>query len=264
LKTEHGAESDSLAERNLVKTFATSSSNEAKTKASAMKVRYQGRIMAAEQELCSWAAAANQSQEDSSRSEMLDSNAEALKFAIRALAYETDMAQERIKVEEARDALWAVWSEAAGRKSTHRPKEQSITTALSLFITTRRKLTSAVQSYVNNEEKETSNARIPAWLKNEPSWPTGIKQDAWWPMRTSSDTEKTLVALVGAANRAVKVAREGMSGRSAATAEAGPHETRGKVAFIAAQEAQQGSGKVISDLNTASNHLKQLSGHVRR
>jgi hypothetical protein len=260
-----GAEAGSHAPKNLFGIFVSNSTKETTAKAAAIMAKYQSKITAAEQELCSWTGQVGAEPMHQNKYEKLDANAESLNVATRTLAYEIDIAQHRGKVEEARGALWAVWSEAAELRSTHRPKELSIITALKLLIAIRRKMSAAVQSCVKNEEAECSNMQIPAWLKNEPAWPADIKQDAWWPTKTSSDTEKTLAALIEAANRALHLAKIIVYDKCAGTADNGSPqpETRGEIALIAAQDIQQGSVKLISDLDTASNHLKELAGLVR-
>jgi hypothetical protein len=240
------------------------SNNDKKAKISKIRTKYEAKIATAEQELLSLTLEKyddDAQNKDSSMTQTVDDNASESKAAIRYLAYETELARERIKAEEARDLLWTAWSAAAERNANHHPKEQSIATALNLALTCRRKFTSAVQSYMRNEAAECPNARVPAWLSNEPAWPADLKHDAWWPMKTAPDSEKTLVALLESADRAVSLAEKMMYCENSPQQKI---ESRGKGAFIAARDAQQGSAKVIAALIAAAKHLKQLSGPVRQ
>jgi hypothetical protein len=242
----------------------TVSTKDTKAKVSAIKAKYEAKIATAEQELLSLTQEKydeDAPNKDSSMTKTVDDNASESKAAISALAFETELAHERIKAEEARDLLWTAWSVAAERSANHHPQEQSITTAIHLVQTCRSKITTAVQSYMRNEEAECPTSRVPTWLRNEPAWPVDLKHDAWWPIKTAQDTENTLVALLGSVDRALSLAKNMMYCKNAPKQKI---ETRGKLAFIAAQDAQQGSVKVITAMIAASKHFKQLSGPVRR
>jgi hypothetical protein len=271
LKTQCGSEADLHGQRHsfgaVNQGFA--SSNEMKTKA--IKTRYQVKINILEQELNSCigeltAGIENQNKVSNSQNETIDADAEKSKAAIRSLAYEIDVAQERVKAEEARGVLWTMWSAAAERTASHRPKDQSLAMAFDLARASRRKVIAAVQTCVKNEEEEGPNAHIPSWMKKEPAWPANIKHDVWWPMKTAADNEKTGVALIASADRAVNLARKRIYCISAepATKHLLHMETRGKIALVSAQEAQRGSAKIISELDTAANHFKQLFGPIPR
>jgi hypothetical protein len=198
---------------------------------------------------------------DNSIQHGIDAAAES-KAASRALEYEIDVARDRVNAEEARDALWRVWSEAAERRGSHLVKDQSIVAALDLVRSSRHKITATVQSCVRNEAAADPTALIPAWLKNEPIWPAILEHDisAWQPSKTATDTEKTLAALIRSAERAVEFAKKCIYGRSAEPARYDSQQlkTRGNLALISAQEAQQGSAKVISALNSAAKNLMDL------
>ena len=262
--TQCGAEADPHGHSKLLKAIDTNSSHEVKAKT--IKAKYQAKIKTVEQELHSCTDERTDgietlNRQDLSQNDALETDAAELKTAIRILAYEIEVAQERVKAEEARNALWTTWSATAERTASHRPTDQSIVAAFDMARISRQKVTAAVQNCVRDEQKGTFKAQIPSWLKSEPAWPAEIKHDAWWPMRTAADTEKTRAVLVASADRAVNLARKIMFGTSKHSLQM---ETRGQLALIAAKEARQGSSKIISELATAASHLKQFSGPTQR
>ena len=265
-----GTAADLYGQRNSVCAVDTTSINCAKTKVSTIKTKYKAKIASAEQELSSLTgegrSGAEQVEVDNSADLNLENHASALKAEVRALEYEIDLAQERIRAEEARGTLWNVWSAAAERTASHHPKDQSIITALNAVVASRLKIITSIQSYIQTEEAEGKNRLVQSWQKNlnEPAWPPEIKHDAWWPTKTAADNEKTLHALLGSADRAVRLAKRAMYCKSATQYQEPTSQTRGKISLIAAQNAQQGSAEVLSSLNTAAYHLKQLSESVRR
>ena len=174
------------------------------------------------------------------------------------------MAFERVKAEEGLGALCNAWSDAADRRFTHRPQDPAIATAFSVLLASRRKLSASVQFHTMNEEAVGPNARVPAWLRTEPTWPIELEPDAWWPRKAAyqADHEKTLAALVASADRALNLFWERLESKSAVQASTkhglpqSVEGSRGRLTLIAAKACQEGSAKILASLEAAEADLK--------
>jgi hypothetical protein len=238
-----------------------------RAKRAAIKARYKSKITTAEEELRSLTKREDteikQSQEPGVKEE-------ASQAGKRILAYEISVAVERVEAEEALAVLWTAWSFAADKYFTHRPQDQAIVNAFSVLLTSRRKLAAAVEKHIADEKAESPNSRIPIWLRTEPTLPTELQPDAWWPRKPAAraDSEKTLAALVASVDRTLKLSRERLEGESAVQGQIEyglPHSvslagSRGTLALVAAKRCHEGSAKILVSLEAAAADLKSHSG----